>query len=65
MIKDTDNPEIIFELLNNKMIFNLFLPELLEIKRHYNNISFFKIQKKADNIINMLLDFLENNNFYE
>ncbi|MDC7124641.1 MAG: hypothetical protein PQJ46_03690, partial [Spirochaetales bacterium] len=49
----------LFKLLNNDYIFNLFLPDLLEFKKHFINITDKTATKKACSIIDKILFFLE------
>ena len=48
-----------FKLLNNDIIFNLFLPELLEFKRHNLNKKGKEVQNKAVSLIIKTRNFLK------
>ena len=55
----------LYNILNNDFFFNLFLPELLEFKRHYLNKNGKDVSNKAVSLINKSITFLEELNFYE
>ncbi|MDC7227495.1 MAG: DUF115 domain-containing protein [Spirochaetales bacterium] len=49
----------IVQALNNPFIFNLFLPSLLEIKRHYIHKNGKEVQNKAVSLIRETITFIE------
>lgn len=48
----------IFARLNSEVIYNLFLPQLLEIKRHYIDKNGKEVQNKAVSLIKSTIDFI-------
>ena len=48
----------LFYFLNNGLLRNLFLPELLEFKRHYSDKNGKKVQNKAVSLIEKAVVYL-------
>ncbi len=64
-IKENDSGMFIFNILNNPVFNNLFLPELLEFKRHYSYKTGSEVQNKAYYIIDKALNYLSGFNLYD
>ena len=59
-----ENPHDFFCLLNNDIIFNFFLPELLEYKRHFINKNSKEARDKAVSLTMKAINFFKDFNDY-